>query len=725
MSTDKNQKPAKAPGSLRKPLVKKKFEKRFLKYIEHPQDRNFFTGCFVKSDDTYTIRDNLTKDDVKKLNILLKSIKGNKRAPVRMIPIIFAGGLAAAIVIFFMIFANPLLGRAMELGLEAAFEGKSDVKGFRLSLIPLGINVKGITIANRNKPMTNLIDMGPTGITLKTDAVLRGKIYIESIKADKIEFGTPRKTSGALPARPPKEKKEKAPADDGPPMIDFKNFDAMALLNSEFDKLATPKLYDEAIAAYKEIQTKYKAQVDSTKAKAQELRTNAQPIINLNVSTLRDVDTIRKTVQDVNTMVASVQSAADDANKLVKGLEEDVNRARQMEANARSALEKDIAHLKSYADIGSGAAFAMVEPYLRDMLSDTAEEYLDYGLMALEALEKLKANAEEKPKTEPKPKKEKKVAFKGRDVHYKLKGAYPAFYLKEMRSDFDISPWQWEFALRDVSSHPDITNRPVSLDLGVKEEKASLQRQVSLKSSADFRSSPPESKRFGVLLSGSGFPVKVGDQLSRVGINGFTGSTALDINLSGYTSGGVSGGGSVNITNGQIVNPSGTIAEAIDEAVRQAKSIDLGIQYNHNPAGKDEFKITTNLADLINQAMRRMAQAYANKAMDEIEKALRKKIDEYIGDRFASKEEVDTLMKAARGDKDAMDQTKNILNNKKNEFENRVKTMATDAINEAADKAKQEAMNQAGQAAKDMMQGNTPSLQMPSTPSLPSNPFKR
>ena len=195
MSTEKNQEPAKAPGSLKKPMAKAKFEKRFLKYIEHPQDRNFFTGCFVKSEDTYTIRDNLTKDEVKKLNILLKAVKGNKKAPVRIIPIIFAGGLTAAIIIFFMIFANPLLGRAMEMGLEAAFEGKSDVKGFRISLIPLGINVKGITIANRNKPMTNLIDMGPTGITLKTDAVLRGKIYIESIKADKIEFGTPRKTS--------------------------------------------------------------------------------------------------------------------------------------------------------------------------------------------------------------------------------------------------------------------------------------------------------------------------------------------------------------------------------------------------------------------------------------------------------------------------------------------------------------------------------------------------
>jgi len=706
---EKKQNTVKAPGPFKKPLKKNKLDKKYAKYIEHPQDKQFLYSCFELKDDIYNIRGDLTKDDVKKLKGLLKVVKDNKKSPVKLIPIAFAASITVAVILFFTIFANPLLERAMEMGFEAAFEARSNVDNLRLSLVPLRIAIGGITVANRDKPMTNLFQMGKIEIRIKTQAILRGKVYIEEIRADTIRFGTERKVSGSLPGKPPREKKEKVEKEksDEPPLVDLKNFDAMALLNQEFDKLSTPKLYDEAISFYDEMSTKYKAQVDSSTAKVNELRSVTEPLLKINVNDIRDVQTIRSTIDKITTAMNTVQSAANDVTTIANGIESDINRARRMESNARNAITSDINHLKSYIDPGSGAAFAAVEPFIREALSSAANQYLDYGIMALQVLDELKAQSASKPKKkkEEKPKKEPKVVFKGRDVIFPTV-TYPAFYLGVLASDFTIDTWNWSFDLRNISSDPDLTyrldsNKPaITLDFGAKEESGNM-RNVIFNGKADIRTESKE--RFNALVTGKGFPVSLGEQLSGLGVGGLKGTSDFTVQMVGQPDGGFSSGGDIRINQAALVNPSGTIAEAIDVAIRQAGNINLGMQYIHKINQNDEFKITSNIADLFAKALRSIAEAYVKKAMDEIEKALRQKIDQYIDGRFVSKEDVDTLFKIVRGDKSAVDQMKNSLNAKKEEFEKKLKDQATDAANKVI---------------KDNLPANTPKLPA-NTPKLP------
>jgi len=729
-------KPGKTPGAFKKPIKKKTFVSRYEKLIEHPQDRQFFKSCFVEKDEMFHIREGLTKDDVKRLKGLLKIIKANRKGAVKFAPLIIISAIVAAIVIFFAVFANPLLGRAMEKGLEAVFEAKAEVRGFRLSLINFEIRINKITVANKNAPMTNLFDMGRTVISLKPQAVLRGKVYIEEISAAEIRFGTPRTKSGALPARPQKVKEEK-PKSDAPPLVDLKNFDAMALFNQEYDKLNTPKLYDEAINTYNETSEKYQKQVEDSKKRIEELQTTTAPLLALDINNMRDIEIIRSTIQDINIAVTTVQAASNDVSTIVTGLERDINTARAMEANARNAITDDINYLKSFIDLGSGNAFATLEPFIREMLSDTAEEYLDYGIIALEVLEKLKAMADAQPKNE-KPKKVKKVPFKGRTVTYPT-ARYPTFYLGRLSSDFTLpeTTWNWSFDLRNVSSNPDfiyhnpssaVANGPVLLNLGMTEDGGRLQRKVAFSGGADFRSNADE--LFNAELTGNNFPLSVGDILGNIGINGFSGETDFALNMS-QTKGAISGGGNVFISQARVIDPKGTIAEAVGIAVEEAGVVDLGIQYTDS-----SLNITTNLADLIAQAVRRIAEVYAKRAMDEMEAVFRQKIDEYIGDRFESKEQVDALLNIAKGDKAVIDQTISALNAKANELQQNITGAARQVVDdatrqaeEAAQKAREDAERQAQllkeeaerkakeeaeKAARDAVQGNLPSL-----PSLP------
>ena len=709
----------KVPGTLKKPIKEKVFQKRYLKCIEQPADRDWFASQFELKEEKYQLREGLDKNDAKRLKQLFGVIKKNRKGPISLFPLALAGIVIGGLVVFFVVFANPLLGRAMEMGLEAAFEARANVDRFRLSLIDFSIGVQGITVANRDKPMTNLFQMGRTRIKLRPAAVLRGKIYIEEIRADTIRFGTERKVSGALPHRPAKPKKEKQKS-DAPPLVDLQNFDAMALLDREYEKLNTPKLYDAAIAAYDETVEKWQGQVDLAKQRTEELKASAQPLVNFTVPAVdtRNPESIRQavaeinaTVNNINTMVNTVQTTANDATNMVAGIEGDIATARNLEQNARNSINNDIAHLKSYIDLDSGAAFAALEPSIREILSDTGEMYFDYGLRALEVLEYLKAQSDAKPKTE-KPKKTPKVVFKGRDVAYPVR-AYPKFFLGVMASDFTIDLWNWAFDLRDISSNPDLTGRPVTLKLGVIEETGSLERQVAFDGSADFRSAAPD--RFGAVVSGSGFPVSLGDALAQTGINGFKSNAVFSVNFTGHGDGGVSGGGDVMLSNAMLVDPQGTIAQALDSAVRQAGNVNLGIQYNHHPDRNDEFHITSNIAQLMADALKRIAAEYVQKAMDEIERVLRERISQYIDGKFDAKEELDALFALARGDKAAMDTLKNSLDNKKAELERKVREYTDGAVQQVRDEAAQ----QAQQAIEDLKQGQTPTIQAPSLPSLP------
>jgi uncharacterized protein (TIGR03545 family) len=699
----------KIPYAFKKPIRQRRFEKRFSHLIEHPRDREFFISCFEeKTDDknnvTFIIRTNLTKDELKKLKELLKVIVNNRKGAIRVVPLVFAAAVITAIFIFFTVFANPLLKNALEMALEAAFEAKADVYRFRLSLIRFEISMAGITVADRDKPMTNLFQMGRTEIILKPEAVLRGKIYIQSIRADTIRFGTPRTVSGTLPGRPPREIVEKPPKPEGPPLVDLQNFDAMALLNQEFDKLKTPKLYDLAIETYNETVNKWQLQVENTTKKVEELRIASTPILNINVNNfnIRDTQTlnttissIRNTIQDVNNLISTVQAATNDVTTIISGLESDINTARSLEAAARTAITDDINHFRSYIDLGSGAVFNVLEPFIRDMLSETAEEYIGYGLIALEVLEDLKtisaANAKkEKPKREPR--------FRGRNVIYPTV-AYPVFYLGLLSSDFTIDSWNWDLKLHNVSSDPDLTNRPVTLSFAAKEE-VNLQRQVAFNGAADFRTAA--SQLFDVSVTGSGFSVNLGDQMNKIGIQGFESNTAFSLNLGGHR-GGFSTDANINLVQPRIIDPQGLIADAVDESVKEIGYINLGIEYKHRTGQNDIFNITSNIWELLSQILQRTAHVYIRQAMEQIERALRQKIDEYIDGKFISREQLDGLLGIARGDRTAMNQLTNSLNSKKNELEQRLND-AVQQTGQAVQQQVQQVTSEVQQAGQELQQ---------------------
>ena len=726
----------KAPGFYKKSINHEDIEKQYLRYIEHDSDKSFIRSAYTEQDSFLVIRTDFEKEDIKRLKTLMKAIKKNRKGAINVLPIAVIAILAAGVVYFFTVMLNPLLQNAMETGLESVFEAKVNAANFRMDIFNFSITMDGLTIADRDSPMQNLIQFNKLAIRLKSEAVLRGKIYIEEIRADAIRFATPRTVSGALPGKPPKVQKEKDKIEI-PVLVDLQNFDAMALLNREYEKLRTPKLYDDAINAYNAASAKWNGQIDIAKRRYNDLESRARPFLALNINDYRTLDQqtiekIRDTINEINALVNSVQEAGNEVGAMVTGVQQDLQTAVALEQNARNMLTTDLAYLKSFLDLSSGPAVEIVESIIQDILTGTAYTYLAYGERALEVLEKVKEMQAKLPKND-KPVKIKEVKFQGRDVIFPVY-QYPQFYMGVLATDvYTPGNWHWNFDLRGVSSDPDLSGTPVNLLLSM--DEGGNGRKAGFKGMADFRTRA--SQLFNTELSGSGFSVSLGDQLSAAGIGGYTGNASFTVNLAGFSTAGFSGSGSVSLLQSKLIEPANTLAQAVDEAIRGVSAIDLGVKFENAAAG-NTFNVNTNIGDLVLTALKNTAARYIKQAEDEIEKILREKISSYVDESIVSKEELDMIFAAVRGDKAAVDLLKNSLDNKKNEFEQRLRAAADEAIRQATEEVQrqveqyaEDAQRQGEQAVQDILQGNTPTINLPSAPSLPSipnlpsNPFNR
>ena len=717
----------KAPGFFKKTLTEKLLQKRYLKYIEQLDDKTFLRFCYTvertEDAETFHIRQDLSDEEIKRLKELLKAIKANRKLAVKILPLVLAGAFVAGIVIFFTAFANPLLQRGLESGLEEIFEARVNANRFRVSLWRFEMAMDSLTIADRDRPMRNLIQFSTMRIRFNPQAALRGRVYIEEIRVDNIRFGTERTVSGALPGRTLRADREPGEGFEIPPLIDIQNFDAMALLNQEFGRLQTPRLYTAAIEAYEASLARWQAEQTAARARINELQTHAEPLLAINVNDFRVVDRdtaeqtlnqIRTTIDQVNTLISTVQGAQDDVNRMVSGVQADIYTARALEQNARDSFMADFNHLRSFVDLGSGAAMDVLGPVVMSLLTETVEAYLLYGQRALEILEKVQAMQERLPQSSRPPRAER---FRGRDVRFPTQ-RYPRFFMGVLATDI-LTPagWHWGFDLRGVSSDPDRSGVPTTLALSLAETGDGLQRTAAFSGQADLRSAAAE--RFNAEFTGGGFPVNIG--LSQIGVGAFTGGASLRFNAAGRAGGGFSAGGQISFIEASLTNPSNTFAHAADEAIRHVDSVDFGIAYEHVVAGRDHFSVSTNFDDIFMDAMRRIVSQYLRQAEEALERALRQRIEQFLDGRFIGREEMDLLFSAARGDQAAVNELRNTLDRKRNELETRLRDAAEEAVRQAAGELQQAVQD----AVHDALEGIAPSLPTPVLPALPGLPGLR
>jgi uncharacterized protein (TIGR03545 family) len=117
-----------------------------------------------------------------------------------LIPLVL---FVVVVVLAWTLYVDRLIRLGIEAGGTAAVGARVDLAGARLRLFQAQLRLRGLQVTNPSAPMTNLFQVGEIVVDINLRALLEKKFVAETMAVRDLEFGTPRRTSGALPPKQP------------------------------------------------------------------------------------------------------------------------------------------------------------------------------------------------------------------------------------------------------------------------------------------------------------------------------------------------------------------------------------------------------------------------------------------------------------------------------------------------------------------------------------------
>ena len=251
---------------------------------------------------------------------------------IRIVRIALCAALIAAVVTTVNAGKNPLVRKIMTVSLQNIFQAKADIGYVNLKIFDSSLTIREIAVADKEKPMENLFEIENVVLDFDMRQLLKGKFVTEKGEMTGITYGTPRKTSGALPEnekyileRAVKKKfevkkdavlkalSEKAQADV---TSILGTYNPETFMEETLDSLKTPEMKDEILNRMETIVENWETRIDETK---KEIELFEERIEKLSETDMDDGLTPAKIVElikDVKNMVDSVKALRDQAEEI-------------------------------------------------------------------------------------------------------------------------------------------------------------------------------------------------------------------------------------------------------------------------------------------------------------------------------------------------------------------------------------------------------------------------
>ena len=120
---------------------------------------------------------------------------------IRWKALVPTAAVLGAVALLLILFLDTWVKWGLENSLEAVFGAKVEIAFVDVRLRESALRLKGVRIADRSAPMTNLVELGEAVFDGRALPLLEKKFVVEDASLTGLRFGTPRKTSGALSKR--------------------------------------------------------------------------------------------------------------------------------------------------------------------------------------------------------------------------------------------------------------------------------------------------------------------------------------------------------------------------------------------------------------------------------------------------------------------------------------------------------------------------------------------
>lgn len=520
----------KLPKIFRKKYNPKSLKRKLLSRIYIDDDREYVKGLFEQNEKTLQIPDSRTfeKDEIKRLKNMASQIKSQK-GRVHIIWITALVILITAMVTLVNIYKNPLVKRGLQYALENIFWAKADIDYVNLKIFDSSLVIKGVAVANKDKPMENLFEIGNISVDFNLVELLKKKFVMDLAQCTGITYGTPRKTSGALPEYVLKAKKEKqrkrdeafekkkeellaalaAQAQDE--ITDILGFyDPETFLKDSLNSLQTPAMKDEIVDDMTTIYKDWQNEIESTKDQVKEFGKEVKKYTKMDISKIDTPQELNDLLMQINETKKKAEAFEKRAEDISDHFVRDTKTVQGLADKFQSSVKHDSDFIQTriksikVPDIDDGKR--IISSCFDTFFATLLGKWYPYVKDGIDMAKDFQQSGKTLPKLPEKQKKQKKlvVRLKGRDVTYRKD--LPSFLMREIRlgGNSPDKKFSIEGAVFNICNDADLLDKPITggIDLlrGGYTEKLDFL--------GDFRTSP-KGNMVDVNFTGKTYPMKL------------------------------------------------------------------------------------------------------------------------------------------------------------------------------------------------------------------------
>lgn len=698
----------KLPRMFKKQYTEKEFNRKILKKIYIQADSDFIKAHFASAKDkkgrnvlAVNLNADVSKSDAAKFKTLAKQIKAQK-AGVKFIPLFAVIIFAAAVGVCVTLFKNIVVKKAMVSAMQGIFNAKTDIAKVNLQIFKSSLEVRGLEQANKDSPMKNLFEIDKIHFDFNLTELLRGKFDAENMEVTGVALGTVRKTSGALPEKKQKPKKQdgKIAGFDKKELADsavrqlkamFADYNPEKLLSDIQNELKSPdtakKISEDALLRAEKWQSAPKEFESSVK----DLSSSVEKLVKTDWAAVKDpvqlkdsLETVKKAIDSGSELSGKIKTASD-------GIAGDAAAVKNYAKDLQAAVKADMKLVDGKIDMlkktfSPAGLRQIMNDAVRSMMYELLGKYAPYAEKAIDAAQSARANAQGSAKKQAAKKSTKRAPRrqKGRTVYYKA-DRVPKFLIERAAAsgyERNSDSLLFKAVAEEISNNQDVRGKPTKLSadfkIGSRANAAHAVLDLRKTSSAPLITAD---------YTGNGYPLDL-----NAGVFAFKSAADIRADFAADTDGSFSAGGalamSVSEMSGIDFEPA-KVCEIYKKAISGITQLNVGFTVRRTADGTVDVEIL-NPERLVEQLASPITAAVTSE-LTEIAKDAQKQVAALLSEKTGGA--TDALLQftsiedAVKAQKKQVAALEAQLEAKKAEIEKQLKNAASNAATDALEKA--------------------------------------
>jgi uncharacterized protein (TIGR03545 family) len=385
----------KTPKLFRKKFKLKKW-KKLLKQIHIPSDRKMVEELFELQNDRMVIQEDISKEILKKLKPLAKSIKKNKGMVTKWKGLILLV-LAGSILIFTFFFKNMLIEKGLEMSLEKIFQADVDVITPRFSLFKGEFSIQGLTVQDKDSPGKNLFETGPTSLSINIPELTRNRFRIETMILEDFQMNSSRE-SDFMEETPAESEGSKSMVDLSglTDMTDDPTGQIKALIEEQKGNLKTLNFIDGAENDLDEFTAKWETEFKNSREEIEEFTSKYSNIRQQSLPSITNLEEGKDLITEYEGYYDEIQNKRDEIAALQKKFQQEKENLLNYKSEIEGLIQEDLAYLEGLLVLpGRNEMKDFVSDKIKEILMQRFQGYYDKAMKIMPYYEQYKENQKE------------------------------------------------------------------------------------------------------------------------------------------------------------------------------------------------------------------------------------------------------------------------------------------------------------------------------------------